>query len=123
VKSHGEAGFTIVEVVVAMLIMTTGLLAIAAGSGSVFRMLGSGRRSTLAATIAQARLETLRRDANRTSPRCSALTAGTATPSPGITERWLITTSGSTRTLTEIVTERTPRGTSTDTVLAIIECL
>jgi len=123
VKSHGEAGFTIVEVVVAMLIMTTGLLAIAAGSGSVFRMLGSGRRSTLAATIAQARLETLRRDANRTSPRCTSLTAGTATPSQGITERWLITTSGSTRTLTEIVTERTPRGTSTDTVLAIIECL
>lgn len=119
----GERAFTIVEVVVAMLILTTGLLAIAAGAGSVYRMLGSGRRSTLVSSIAQARLETLRRDANRTAPRCTALTAGSATQSGGITERWLITTSGNTRIITEIVTQPTPRGTSMDTVIAIIECL
>jgi prepilin-type N-terminal cleavage/methylation domain-containing protein len=123
VKRSGKAGFTIVEVIVAMLIMTTGLLAIAAGSGSVFRMLGSGRRSTLVSAVAQARLETLRRDANRTVPRCTALSAGSAIQSGGITERWLITTSGNTRIITEIVTQPTPRGTSMDTVIAIIECL
>lgn len=122
-KRPREAGFTLVEVVVAMLILTTGLLAIAAGSGSVFRMLGSGRRSTLVSSIAQARLETLRRDANRTVPRCTALSAGSAIQSGGITERWLLTTSGNTRIITEIVTQPTPRGTSTDTVVATIECL
>lgn len=122
-KRDREAGFTIIEVMVAMLIMTTGLLAVAAGSGSVFRMLGSGRRSTLVSAVAQARLETLRREANRTAPRCTALSAGTATQIGGITERWLITTSGNTRIIREIVTQPTPRGTSTDTVFAIIECL
>lgn len=120
-KARG--GFTIVEVLVAIMILTTGLLAVAAGSGSVFRMLGSGRRSSLSAGVAQARLETLRRDANRTSPRCTALASGTATQPGGITESWLVTASGDTRTLREIVTAPTSRGTTTDTVFAIIECL
>jgi prepilin-type N-terminal cleavage/methylation domain-containing protein len=118
-----RAGFTIIEVLVAIIIMTTGLLAVAAGSGSVYRMLGSGRRSTAAAGVAQARLETLRRDANRTSPRCTAMAAGNASQGGGITERWLITGSGNTRTVTEIVTAPTSRGTTTDTVFAIVECL
>jgi Tfp pilus assembly protein PilV len=122
VTRTGESGFTILEVVVAILLLTTGLLAVAAGSGSVFRMLGSGRRSTLVSTIAQARLETLRREANRTVPRCTALTAGSATQSGGITERWLVTASGDTRIITEIVTQPTPQGVSTDTVFTLIGC-
>lgn len=117
-------GFTIVEVVVAIVILTTGLLAVAAGSGSVFRMLGSGRRSSLSASVAQARLESLRRDANRTTPRCTALAAGTASQPGGISERWLIAGAGTTtRTITEIVTAPTNRGTTTDTIFAIVECL
>lgn len=122
-KRNAEAGFTLIEVVVAMLIMTTGLLAVAASSGSVFRMLGSGHRSTQAAAFAQARLESLRRDANRTSPRCTALAAGTATQSGGFTEQWTITVSGDSRIIREIITQQTPRGTSRDTVFAVLECL
>jgi len=118
-----RAGFTLVEVVVAIVILTTGLLAVAAGSGSVYRMLGSGHRSTAAAGVAQARLERLRREANRTSPRCTALAAGTASQTGGISERWLISGAGNTRTIREIVTVPNSRGSSTDTVFAIIECL
>jgi prepilin-type N-terminal cleavage/methylation domain-containing protein len=118
-----RAGFTIIEVLVAIIILTTGLLAIAAGSGSVYRMLRSARRSSAAASVAQTRLEALRRDANRTSPRCTALAAGSASQAGGISERWLVTGSGTTRTLTEIVTAPTSRGTTTDTIFGIVECL
>lgn len=119
-------GFTIVEVLVALIVLTTGLLAVAAGSGSVFRMLGSGRRSSSAAAVAQNRLEAIRRIANRTSPRCTdaALVSGTASQAGGITERWVITGGGTTtRTITEIVVAPTNRGTTTDTIFASLECL
>lgn len=118
-----RSGFTIVEVLVAIIILTTGLLAVAAGSGSVYRMLGSGRRSSAAAAVAQARLEALRRDANRTSPRCTALASGSATATAGITERWIVTGSGPSRTVQEIVTAPAARGTTTDTVFGTLECL
>src|SRR5262245_49158734 len=111
-----NAGFTLVEVLVAIVILTTGLLAVAAGSGSVYRMLGSGRRSSAAAAVAQNRLEQLRRDANRTTPRCTLLASGAASSSSGITEAWTVTTVGTTRTLREIVVAPASRGgTTTDT--------
>ncbi len=116
-------GFTIVEVLVALVVLTTGLLAVAAGSGSVYRMLGRGRRSSAAAAVAQDRLEILRRDANRTSPRCTAISSGTLVRANGITERWTVTGAGTSRTITEIVVAPTTRGTTTDTVFATLECL
>lgn len=117
-------GFTIVEVLVALIVLTTGLLAVAAGSGSVYRMLGSGRRSSAAAAVAQTRLEALRRDANRTTPRCTAstLVSGTAQAN-GITERWVVSGTGNSRSIMEIVVAPTSRGTTTDTLFATLECL
>lgn len=118
-------GFTLVEVLVAIIILTTGLLAVAAGSGSIYKMLGSGRRSSAAAAVAQSRLEAIRRIANRTNPRCTdaSLVSGNATQAGGITERWILAGSGNSRTITEIVVAPTSRGTTTDTVLATLECL
>ena len=119
---RSKEGFTLVEVIVAILILTTGLLAIAAGSGSVYRMLGSGRRSAYGAALAQSRIEWLRREASRTTPRCSALVAGSTTQSNGVSDAWSLTDNGSTKTVREVVTTVTPRGSSRDTVFALIEC-
>lgn len=120
---RSKGGFTIIEVIVAILILTTGLLAIAAGSGSVYRMLGSGRRSAYGAALAQTRIEWLRREAARTNPRCTALVAGSTTASNGVSDAWTLTTSGNTRVVREVVTTTTPRGSSRDTVFALIECI
>jgi prepilin-type N-terminal cleavage/methylation domain-containing protein len=121
---NNKSGFTIVEVLVAIMILTTGLLAVAAGSGSIYRMLGSGRRSSSAAAVAQNRLEQIRRDASRTTPRCTAIASGTASQPGGITETWTVTGSGTSRTLQEIVVAPTSRGgTTRDTVFGIVECL
>src|SRR3989442_13457529 len=52
-----EAGFTIVEVIVAILVLTIGLLALVTSAALVTRMIGRGQRSAVAAQYAQRRLE------------------------------------------------------------------
>src|SRR2546427_4384918 len=55
-----EQGFTIVEVIVAILVLTVGLLALVTSAALVTRMIGRGQRSAVAAQYAQRRLEMLR---------------------------------------------------------------
>ncbi len=55
-----EQGFTIVEVIVAILVLTIGLLALVTSAALVTRMIGRGQRSAVAAQYAQRRLEMLR---------------------------------------------------------------
>src|SRR2546427_3040103 len=54
-----EQGFTIVEVIVAILVLTVGLLALVTSAALVTRMIGRGQRSAVAAQYAQRRLEML----------------------------------------------------------------
>ncbi|HYT03942.1 MAG TPA: prepilin-type N-terminal cleavage/methylation domain-containing protein [Gemmatimonadales bacterium] len=58
-----ERGFTIVEVIVAILVLTVGLLGLVTSSALVTRMIGRGQRSAVAATYALRRLEVLRQHA------------------------------------------------------------
>jgi prepilin-type N-terminal cleavage/methylation domain-containing protein len=55
-----ERGFTIVEVIVAMLVLTVGLLGLVTSAALVTRMIGRGQRSAVAAAYAGRRLEMLR---------------------------------------------------------------
>ncbi|OLB13424.1 MAG: hypothetical protein AUH07_06155 [Gemmatimonadetes bacterium 13_2_20CM_70_9] len=65
-----ERGFTIVEVIVAMLVLTVGLLGLVTSAALVTRMIGRGQRSAVAAAYAGRRLEMLRVSA------CASQTAG-----------------------------------------------
>jgi len=118
-----RAGFTLVEVVVAIVILSVGVVAVAGTFGSSARLVGQGWRFTRAATVASERLETLRRQANSTSPRCTALASGTATSAGNITTTWTVTTSGSLRNIVLIVRAPRPGGQSVDTVRTSLECL
>lgn len=120
--SHSERGFTLVEVMIAVVILSIGLLAVASGSALTFRMLGQGKRTTRVSTVMVQQMETLRRQANATNPRCTGLAAGTATPLPGYTSTWTITTVGTTRQIQLIVQYPTTRGTDVDTLRAVLEC-
>ena len=82
--SGKRAGFTLVELLVAMMVFAVGMLGLAATAASVTRMMGGARRQTIASTVAQARLEKL-----RSSP-CASLTSGSETVR-GITNTWTIT--------------------------------
>ena len=79
-----RAGFTLVELLVAMMVFAVGMLALAATAASVTRMMGGAKRQTLAATVAQSRLEKL-----RSSP-CASLVSGTETVR-GVTNTWTVT--------------------------------
>lgn len=55
-----EKGFTIVEVIIAIIVLTVGLLGLVGSAALVTRMIGRGQRSAVAAQYAQRRLEMLR---------------------------------------------------------------
>jgi Tfp pilus assembly protein PilV len=70
---RGEQGFTVVEVVVAVLILTVGVLALAGGAALATRMIGRGQRAGAVTMFAAQRLEQLRATA------CTSQAAGSDT--------------------------------------------
>lgn len=117
-------GFTLAEVLVAVMILSVGLLAIAASSGSVYRMLGHGKLSTEVAHVASTRLELLRREANKTTPRCTSagMVSGIDTVMPGVVEQWVVSGVGGSRTVLVIVTTPAGHGPANDTIFSTIDC-
>lgn len=55
-----QRGFTMVEIIIAIIVLTVGLLGLVTTSALVTRMIGRGQRSALAANFAQQRMEKLR---------------------------------------------------------------
>ena len=76
-------GFTLLEVLVALVVLGTGILGLSANAALVLRLVGDGSRLTVAATVATARLEQLR------ALPCASVVAGTAV-TRGIEERWTV---------------------------------
>jgi prepilin-type N-terminal cleavage/methylation domain-containing protein len=79
-----RSGFTLIELMVSVVIMTVGVLALASGSAGVLRQMRSGNQTALASYVVQARLETLR------SLGCASMSTGNAT-TRGMTEGWTVT--------------------------------
>jgi prepilin-type N-terminal cleavage/methylation domain-containing protein len=55
-----RSGFTVMELIVAIVILSIGLLGLAATSGTVMRLIGGGSHQTVAANVALARFEQMR---------------------------------------------------------------
>jgi type IV pilus modification protein PilV len=55
-----QRGFTMVEIIIAIIVLTVGLLGLVSTSALVTRMIGRGQRSAMAANFAQSRMERLR---------------------------------------------------------------
>jgi Tfp pilus assembly protein PilV len=80
----GRRGFTLVEMIVAVMFLTVGLLALAGASAVLARQMNGGSLQSLAAGTAEIRFEKMR------SLQCSQIANGTAT-ARGITEVWVRT--------------------------------
>jgi prepilin-type N-terminal cleavage/methylation domain-containing protein len=85
-----ERGFTIVEVIIAVLVLTVGILGLVTTSALVTRMIARGQRSANAANFANKRLELLR------VTGCKSQTGGrdtlyTQTGAPIATNAWVFT--------------------------------
>ena len=70
---NNERGFTIVEVIVAIMALTIGLVGLASTIGISTRMIGQGQRYAEASTLAQQRFELLR------ARPCPTIASGTDT--------------------------------------------
>ncbi len=119
-------GFTLVELLVAITVLSVGILALAASSGSITRSLTGSRNATAAAQLAARRVDMLRAAAASTRPRCAAPSfAGSAAAvlTGVVTETWTVPTTGQLRDVRVIVSY--PRGggkTAVDTVASLIAC-
>jgi prepilin-type N-terminal cleavage/methylation domain-containing protein len=77
-------GFTLVEVMVSVLILTVGLLGLMSTSAAVTRLVAKGGRQALVASVARTRFEGLR------SVDCTSLSNGWALGNSGISESWSV---------------------------------
>ena len=109
---HSRLGFTLTEVLVAVLVLGVGIIALVGTSAGVPRMIGRGKVETRAAQAASSRMETLRLAAYATSPRCSnpGFASGGPVLSGGMTELWVVPPTGKVRKVRVTVTYLTTRG-------------
>lgn len=119
--SDNERGFTVIEVVMAIVILSIAVLGMVGTSGLVSRMVGQGKRNTRAGIVASQRMEILRQSALSTSPHCTALASGSATTN-SVNETWTISGAGRSRKIQIIVQYQTTRGTLADTVKTVVLC-
>ena len=117
--SRARRGVTLVELIVAMTILSIGLLAIVGTSGGIARGLGEARGDNLAAIIAQSRFETV------AGMTCNGLTLpyGATTVTRGVTEKWRITDGGNnTLLVVDTVSWQTRRGTRKQAFTTLLPC-
>lgn len=111
-----KRGFTLVEVVVALLILSVGLLALGATAGIATRMVAQGRRASRVAVLAARRVEMLR------SGRCAAMRSGTERHDR-FKVTWTVSIAqGTTRSIRVVVVSPTSGGLRADSFWAVIPC-
>ena len=108
-------GFSLIELMVAIMILTVGLLGLAASSAVATQMIGAAGRHTLAASVAQSRFEMLRRG------RCTTLVGGSSY-TRGVSESWQIDSVRASAFVTERVTYQTRKGPRTQIFRSVRPC-
>jgi prepilin-type N-terminal cleavage/methylation domain-containing protein len=116
-RPRTRAGFTIVEMIVAIMVFTIGVLGLAGTAAYVARQMNGGMQQTLAATIAQSRIDSI------AGTGCRAVAGGTAT-NKGISERWTVDRPANFNVLriTEQVTWTSGKSTRTQIYTASFPC-
>jgi prepilin-type N-terminal cleavage/methylation domain-containing protein len=109
-------GFSLIEMMVALVILTVGVLGLAASARVVTQMTGSGGRYGGASSVAASRFEQLR------AATCTTLSAGSATTGR-YTERWTVTTSGQLRVVDLAITYNDGTSSRTATYSTAISCV
>jgi prepilin-type N-terminal cleavage/methylation domain-containing protein len=123
--TRSTKGFTIVEVLVAIMVLGVGVVAMAGSSALVTRMIGRGQRATRAGQVAAQRLDSLRLVAFSTTPHCTNVISGGPVTSPlGVTQSWVVSTPATKlRRVDLTLVYKNARGTTkTETVSTIIGC-
>ncbi len=95
-----RSGFTLVELLVAVVVLGVGLLALAAGTGTITRTLHGSRIATQAVQLASLRMDLLRAASRSTPAPCTSVTfTSSAAPvtAQGVTMTWVVPAAGALR--------------------------
>ncbi len=90
-----QDGFTIVEVLIAVVMLSIGVLALASSAGGITRMMSSGQRKTRSFALASTVIETLRQSAKT---GCTSIAATGSRTQREITATWTFSKAGSSNT-------------------------
>ncbi len=104
--SGRKAGFTLIEVLIAIILIAVGILALMQAGAMSTIMLRDGRLRTMASALAASRIDSLRLVAASTDPTCTAVASGSAGSLYGSlygAETWTVAGAGRSRTVTETV--------------------
>jgi prepilin-type N-terminal cleavage/methylation domain-containing protein len=120
-------GYSITEVLVAVLVLGVGVTALVSSSALVTRQIGRGRILTIATEVATERLERLRllaRPVNGEAPCTRPEFSGSAAPDTvrGVVESWTVAGSGNSRTLAVMVAYPRKGGMSSFTLTSRVGC-
>ena len=111
-----RGGFTLIEVIVAIVVLSIGVLGLAGTASYVMTQMMGAREQTVAANMATAVMDSL-----SASP-CSSLVGGTKTRR-GVTVTWVVAESLRTRWVHETVTYKPRRGPiKTAKSATVIQC-
>ena len=108
-------GFTVIEMIIAIMVMSVGILGLAGTARYVAMQMGNGSTQTVAATFATKVADSL------SARRCAAIVGGTQTKR-GVTITWTVADSTRTKWVTEQVQYKTKSGPKTLNYLTVIQC-
>jgi Tfp pilus assembly protein PilV len=110
------SGFALAELLVAILVMTVGVLGSVSTAAVVVRLMGRGAQQTLAAHVAQSRFEWLR------ARSCAPIGGGSASIR-GVRETWTMSPiEPTTYDVRDVVSYTTPDGIKLQTFRSIVRC-
>lgn len=101
---RSRRGFTVVELVIAIIILAIGVVGLMATSLVVLRQMRTGQRQAVAATLAQSTFDSL------ASRPCAALVSGSANGAMGIREWWTVSGNGAARIASDSIVIPVHRG-------------
>ena len=118
-----QGGFSLVEVIAAMVILTVGVLGLAASAAAVARLTTEGARMSGAANAASSKIEELRSLGATPELRCAALTSSSDTWPGGYSRTWRVVQSGDKATVTLVISYSNGRQTRSTTYISEISCV
>ncbi len=126
-NEQSERGFTIIEIMLAVVVLSVGVMALVSSSALATRMIGRGGMSSQVTQVAAARAELLRAYAAQTSPGCTNAqikTDSATNATTHITEKWeLLNPAGSATQLVRMSFRyRTANGMRADTMYITLYC-
>ena len=119
---HPAAGFTLLEVLLALLVLTTGLLGFAGTLGPISALAGQGRIQGRAALVLSSRVSRLRTELLAGAPGCILPASGSALHPGGLDESWESSRSANIVELRIVARFRLPRAFVAETLITRFPC-